>query len=462
MSFERFIVGDSIPLEAAADYFVKLKYGSANIPAPSEEEVLSDFKKLSFEEREEILKEAGDVINVDPERWQQGRSMVNRITRDGTGVPTAKKIKDVFKKIKPSHGTKALAVIAGMGATYGLGALAGHQYRKQQEIDETVAKIRGKKKQAEEVSDMPQYLVAEQEGLAAEQQGEAEFLRQKLQQAQQELQMHQETSQNAAQQMQQMQQQIASSNEQIQMAQQGAMQAQDAATQAAQQQLQATDEALQTRQMAAQMRMSYQQLRSQMMDLASQDPAQQIGDQLKGQMPGVQGLGPEAVSMGGGAPPGAPGGMPGAGAPPGAQMPPGAAPMDPAAAGVPAQEQAPLAQPKPPAEKKAPESKPEPKKEANAKVIGAGVGAALGGLGTAIESQMGQSKGLKEKIQKMESAPGGFGKALNIAQAKARLSLAELTEKHPVGASIVGGLRGAAIGAATGPAVQSLFGGGNA
>lgn len=160
--------------------------------------------------------------------------------------------------------------------------------------------VASKTKTAEEPPSMEAYLANEQQAVAAEEAGQVEFLRSRSQQLQQQLQQAQQMGAASEGQMQQLQQQLAMSTQQIQMSQQSAVAAQQQAIQAQQQQLQAGDDSLRTQQLAAQMRMAYQQLRGSMMDLATQDPAQSIGNEMKGQAPEMGGLpSPSASPMGG-------------------------------------------------------------------------------------------------------------------------------------------------------------------
>jgi hypothetical protein len=249
--------------------------------------------------------------------------------------------------------------------------------------------------------------------------------------------------------MAQLEQQISQSQSQIQMAQQTALDAQGLATQAQQSQMNATDEAMKSTQLAAQMRMAYQQLRSQMMDVVSQDPAQGIADQLKGQMPGVPGMGGEALSTG--APPtsGPPSPMAGpAGMAPGAQAAPGAAPPE----GESGANNANGTGKAPSMENAEPAGT---KQAMSSTAMGALGGAAVGGLKTMIDAKTG-TEGLKQQVGKLEAQEGGFAHALNTAQAKVRLALNEVAEKHPVPATITGSLMGAGIGAMAGPHIGNL------
>lgn len=312
-------------------------------------------------------------------------------------------------------------------------------------------RVFGQSKIAAGEPNIQEYLAQEQQGLQAQEQNEASFMRQRMMEMQQQMASAQQGQAATQQQMQSLEQQIAQSQAQIQLAQQSAMDAQQLATQAQQSQLSATDEAMRSAQLAAQMRMAYQQLRSQMMEVASQDPAAGLADQLKG-----MGMPDPAASMG--APPTA--GPPSpemgpAGQAAGAQATPDAAPPE-GETGANNQN----ASGKPPAIQGAAPAGEKGAKQASAnkaRLLGAAVGAGLGGLGTALEAK-GGTKDLKQNVQRLESQSGGFVHALNVAQAKARLAMSEVAEQHPVPASLAGGLIGASVGAGTGPAVKTLLG----
>lgn len=425
--FEKAIVGE-IPLGEACEFFLKLKYGSAG-PRPSPEVVLGDFSKMSAAERAEILEEAG----LTSEEHEQVKSAAAK--------------KAYAEKLLPGtegyYSDRMLSVLQSLPP----------KVFTPEGVDYTT--VHGEKLAAafklalEQTPSIQEYLSREQEGMAAQEQNESGFLRDRMMQQQQQLQTAQQGQQATQQQMQALEQQISQSQAQIQMAQDSAMQAQTMATQAQQGQLSATDEALRNAQLAAQMRMAYQQLRSQMMDVASQDPAAGLADQLKG-MTGMQ---DPMASMG--APPTA--GPPSpemgpAGQAPGAPAAPGAAPPEgeTGANNANADGKEPLMQ------SAAPTGKNDIK-QANARLMGAAIGAGIGGLGTAVESQLG-TEDLRKRVHTLEGREGGgFVNALNIAQAKARLALSEAAEQHPVSATLAGSLIGAGIGAGAGPAVHSLM-----
>jgi hypothetical protein len=99
----------------------------------------------------------------------------------------------------------------------------------------------------------------------------------------------------------------------------------------------------------------------------------------------------------------------------------------------------------------------------DAKGIGALAGGALGAGAAALEGA-GHGPDLEKMragIAEREAAPKrpglrGFGDALALVQEKARLGLGEATQAHPIPATIVGGLGGAAIGASAGPRIRDL------
>lgn len=322
-----------------------------------------------------------------------------------------------------------------------------------------------------DVPDMESYVANEREGLAAEEQMQAEFLRQKLQEAQQQLQMQQQSSMSAEQQLQTLQQQQQQHEQQMQASQQAAQLAQEAAMQnvqhahemamqATSQTLQAKDEALSTHQLAAQMRMAYQDLRGNIMDSVAQDNAAPIGEAIKaqGQPQPDPSMAPQEMGEQESGPAGQ---AQGAAAAPTAAPPEGEAHAN--QANSEGATDATLAQP----------SKEQGMKQAGADwssvmhhamghlrdrlpymAVGAGAGAAL----PLVESQVGHDD-LREKVKRLEGeqAPGSFGKAIDLAQSKMRLALGEISEQHPVGASLAGAGLGAMFGAASGPGIMKAM-----
>jgi hypothetical protein len=297
------------------------------------------------------------------------------------------------------------------------------------------------------------YLQNEESGLAEEEQNAAEFYKQRFQEAQAQLdqvgQMHQQTQDQAA----QLQQQV----EQNQMALTSAQsQAQQATSMAMQQVMQAGDDKIQQQMQAAQMRMAFQQLRGQLMDIASQEPPPAALNDPMGQAQGA-GTTIDPVS-----------GQPVQG-------------QDPAAAGVsqpqPADATASGATPAPQeSETQATPAAPDAPKPAEKEdkggtsvtvkhgafmqhALGAGIGAALGGAGTALESSRhgdGLREGLRNRVAKLEQEEGSFPQALRLVASKGLLQMSEAAKEHPVGATIMGSLMGAGMGAATEPAIRSL------
>lgn len=97
----------------------------------------------------------------------------------------------------------------------------------------------------------------------------------------------------------------------------------------------------------------------------------------------------------------------------------------------------------------------------------AGVGALAGGaLGAGAAALEGAGHGpdldkMRAGIEEREAAPKrpgvrGFADALSLVKDKARLGLGEATQAHPIPATIVGGLGGAAMGASAGPRIADL------
>lgn len=326
--------------------------------------------------------------------------------------------------------------------------------------------------------DMSQYMAMEQEGEEAEEMAQSDFLRSKLEAANAELQAARDEAMQAQQTMQQLQmgqsqheQQLQAAQQQAQLATQAAMQnvqqAHQLAMQATSQALQAKDDSINTHSLAAKMRMAYQDLRGSIMDAVAQDAAAPVGEAIKAQ--GALAAAP-AAPMGGdpamGEDPNAP--PPPDGAPAdqaaGAEAPPGATPAE----GAP---QAAAEPPGPPVAEAGASGEVGPPKTAGigGDMFGAAMGhlkdkapyalagAALGGGLTAIESRVGH-QGLRGRIQHMEASPeGGFGKALRLASAKARLAVGEAVEKHPVAGTLAGAAMGASAGMSLGPGIMEGF-----
>ena len=358
--------------------------------------------------------------------------------------------------------------------------------------------------------DMREYLAAEEQGRAAEQENHAEFLRARLQQAYAELQSAKDmatSSQQMAEQLQQMQatheQQLTAAQQQSQLATQAAMQnveqAHSLALKATSQALQAKDDAISTHQMAAQMRMAYQDMRGSIMDAVGQDAAAPIGEAIKQQGAAAQSVpvdpGADPNAGGAGPDPGGEGvpkeggdtpnpqnvnkdalpqeqagssGAPGAAAPPASAPPTGDAFANQANAsagssGSPFDGQDPkptlqvgtLAQPGVGGSAKQASIPWQPiiqsavghLKERAPYIAG---GAAVGAVLPQIEARRGHDD-LREKVRTLEGNEKSFGNTLNLAQAKIRLAVGELSEEHPNMASAAGALVGGATGAMAGP-----------
>lgn len=444
--FEKALRGD-IPLEAAADFFLKLKYGSAGVDGQRLAKMGSKMKEST-----------GGFLPP----TAQGQNMPAATAAPPTPLPA------------PAQGSHKMAAFRKAASEmFGDGMVAPG----------TVApKV-----------DMNQWTAMEEQGEAAEQANQAEFLRSKLEQAHAELQAAQDAASMSQQQQQdlmaqqsQHEQQLQAAQQQSQLATQAAMQnvqnAQNLAMKATSQALQAKDDAINTHSLAAQMRMSYQDLRGQIMDAVAQDNAAPVGEAIKAQ--GALGSGPAAPpggdpSMGpegdpnaAGADPNAPaspnaspGGAPGATEEAGAPPAGGADPASPPPGGGATQEEEPAAEPPPGA---APA--PEPGKTAGvgSAVLGhlgqrmkahapyAAAGAALGGGLSAIESQMDHS-GARDRVNQIEQEPGSFGQALRLAAAKAQLTIGEAMEKHPGAGTAFGALAGAGAGMAMGPGIVDGF-----
>ncbi len=309
----------------------------------------------------------------------------------------------------------------------------------------------------QDMPDLAALAAQEEEASAAQEVAEASFYRQKAQEAQAQLEATTQQTLQAQQQIQALQQQVAGNDAQLQQAMQQAQMTQQAAltnvqqahsvaTQATQQALQASDEALKNQQMAAAMRMAFQEMRGNMMDLASQDSAADVGAQLSGKglettpaTPPITEQGPavEAVSP---------------------ELPPNAAPPDGAQAPTAPAEAAPQQNMQPAAELKTAGIK----EHITERLPYAAAGALLGGAGTALEAHRGHDN-LRDKVQKLEAAKGGgFSQALDLARAKAMLAMGEVTEQHPIAATLAGSLTGAALVGSGGPSLmeggKKLFG----
>lgn len=255
---------------------------------------------------------------------------------------------------------------------------------------------------------------------------------------------------------------------------QNAQAAHQAASQAMQQTLQAQNDSMQQAQLAVGMRDSVHAMRQSLMEMVQQQlppatpaeagaiqadmMAQQQGLAAGGQdntaQPGPDGsVAPDQAQAG------QPAASPDAGTPPASATPGdgnGAGTSPSAGAGA-----------KPVADGATPQSQQgtpgEPAKTASShdRLIGAILGGTVGGAGALVESKMSNDP-LRAKVDKLDAvdkAGGGFGNALNLAQARARLALGELSERHPVGAVAMGAGLGALRGATAAPGIRSSFGG---
>ncbi len=294
------------------------------------------------------------------------------------------------------------------------------------------------------------YLRAEMAGRQAQEQNESAFYRQRLGEVQAAQQQMQSQMQNSQMQMQSLQETADQANAQIEQAMQQATMAQD----------QATQQALE----AARARMGAQQLRAQILQVASQDPST-FGDPAMGLSPTgpVGGMGPSAPAD------------PNAPADPGAD--PGTGPGGPAAA-APDQQQAGATAPGGTGEGQNTTGEPGPgaagasqtnkagqtPTTVNIKTssagLAAGLGAAAGGILGAGKSLLAgpQAGALRGKVQSLQGTQdGSFRAAAELAATKGQSAEADLAAAHPQRSALSGGLRGAMLGAAAGPA---LFAGG--
>lgn len=549
-----------IPLEAAADFFIKLKYGSAqNLEAQklaalqakmkekasgmdlpptamgmnmtaAQPQKLPDtamgkhaedkeawlrqnpdnyMKQLRHPEKAKGIKRVGELLTGS--RLSKTEAAVARRAEKAAKKP--KKVTEHFKdggtytyrdtqpqsnwrQAKREHASEKDKVLTTRITAGGLGIAAagkGAKHLRDKKNESKEASVQERFKIALDAMfgegmtapgsvaphvDMSQYMAMEQEGEEAEEMAQSDFLRSKLEAANAELQAARDEAMQSQQTMQQLQmgqsqheQQLQAAQQQAQLATQAAMQnvqqAHQLAMQATSQALQAKDDSINTHSLAAKMRMAYQDLRGSIMDAVAQDAAAPVGEAIKAQ--GALAAAPAAPMAGDPAM----GGDPNAPPPPdgapadqaaGAEVPPGAAPAD----GAP---QAAAEPPGPPVAEAGASGEVGPPKTAGiggdmfgaamghlkAKAPYALAGAALGGGLTAIESRVGH-QGLRDRIQRMEASPeGGFGKALRLASAKARLAVGEAVEKHPVAGTLAGAAMGASAGMSLGPSIMEGF-----
>lgn len=263
----------------------------------------------------------------------------------------------------------------------------------------------------------PEYISAEQEGMAAQGQNEAAFYRERLQQASEELAQAQAQLQDSQAQAQQLEASVQQASEQQSQYQQMVQ----SATQNA---MSAQDEVLRQQQAAAAMRMAYQQLRGQLLQAATQEPPttdvlmQQTAPVGAANAPTPQ-AGPTAVGPGG-----------------------EAAPQENAQSG---------------SNQGTEQATQKVSSVLTDRVIPAVAGA---GLGAAVEGTLARSDNskMKDKLQQLEAKGGpekGFVHAMNLARAKAMLALSEATHAHPNAATAAGALVGATAGAMAGPDIAN-------
>lgn len=330
----------------------------------------------------------------------------------------------------------------------------------------------------EQESELANYLATE--GAAMQEQNTAEdgYYRQRFTDAMARLQAAEQAQQAAEAQVQQLQEQVsmgATQNQealaQAQQIQQAAMQQANAANAAAasamQQSLASSNELLQQQQLTTNMRDAIQALKSGLMNVVNTQlppsTTMEAGVSAQADQAVADQQAQEQAMMGGQDPSGNQAGTPAAsgdaGTPPGSSTPgkdgPGPSPTasDPSSS--------PAAEKKTESTQSAPEAEgtDEPAKQASDRFIGALMGGALGAGVGALESRQSNDP-LRSKVQKLESAErsgeGGFGHAMNLAQAKMRLALGELQEKHPVASTVASAGLGAMAGANAAPHVRDI------
>jgi len=279
------------------------------------------------------------------------------------------------------------------------------------------------------------YMAQEQMAQQAEQAQAAEFYKQRFQQASQQLQQMQEQSTGTQQQLEAMQASQAQSQQQVQqMTAQAAQSAQTAsqiASQAMSQAMASQQDLLQQQQASTQMRMAWEGVRGQLQQIATQEPppattgAPSLVSGLGAQAASTPEMAPDAQGSPTAAPPG---GNPAEAnnAPSAGQGGGDAATMAPGKIAMPLD------------------------------MMGAVGGGALG-AGIGLASAHHGFDDLRSKVQQMEAGDdNSFRGAMNLAQAKARLAVGEMMEKHPGGAALVGGALGATIGRKALPAMHEL------
>jgi bacterioferritin (cytochrome b1) len=340
-----------------------------------------------------------------------------------------------------AHGLKGDALAKAVGAL--TGSMLGGKVGK--EVGREVDRVRIKK-----ANDELAALQQEQQATVATDRAEADFYRQRYQAAAQELQMAQQQASQAGEQVQQLQQQVDQGKSGMQQAldqanqiQQSAMAnvqaAHNVATQQAQTSMQKSQELIHQLQMSADARNSLQSMKEQLMQVAMA-PAQPItpseasGAAMQQQAQVAAGS-PTALQPG--------------------EVGPDANTSQGQGAESPLQNAAPTAALGQTDQQKVGFDL----KSLNPNYVGAAAGALLGGVGTAIESQMPNDK-LRDKVRMLheeEQLKGpSFTRSMDMAQTKVRLGLSEVSEKHPVAATAAGTILGGLSGMKMGPALIEL------
>jgi hypothetical protein len=297
------------------------------------------------------------------------------------------------------------------------------------------------------------YLQAEMLGQQAQNNAEANYYRAQAAQAQQAA---AEAQQQAQMQVQQVQQEAMQAQQDAAMAEQKVKAALDEA-------VRAKDDALKQTETAAQLRIAQQDMRMKLMEFASMDPAMSAAmnlAQTTGQatplgQPMGEVMSPDAALSNEQAEPtaGPAGEAPDQQTAPGAQPPAGAPDMNANAGGAPGPDPS-MAQSASALKMGGARRRPFDKA---AGVIGAGLGAGLGGIDRALQVRRGLAEGVapvQERISQLEGAQdGSYGAAAALAKAKTNLANRELALAHPgqvalrqIGSGAVkGGILGHAI-----------------
>lgn len=392
------------------------------------------------------------------------------------------KTQDFFKKKaeedaevpqKPGHSKtrQALEVGGAIAGMTGFGALSSKQHEKKLRMAKALKKIGA--------LDPQSWLANEQMAQQAQEGNEVDYFREQMETAQSQASQSDQSSQQAQQQVQTLTQQLAEMQASQQGAMQTAMQASSATQQAAMQnvqqayaaasqaQLQALEEQKKTiehQQMAVNMRQALQGLRQTVMQAAAQDPTPDFEAQMAAvgappaQPPIDPATGAPAVDPATGQPLSA---GPSAGAAPPAdpaaaqQTQPGqpAAAPDPGQGGAPPPDGASGSAPpagEPPAAGGKPSTTVSIKQGSMGQMAGTLAGAGAGYLA-------GHSQPLTERMQGAisgmeEGGPGGFAKAMMIAQMKNAVGALESAQKSPRAST----LAGAAIGGGAVPAAKMI------